>query len=595
METERKMENEDVIDLGALFWAFLRQLKKAWWILPIFALIAAAAGCIGTELSYVPMYRSDASFTVVTESGTDGEFSFIYNNQTAGQIGTTFPYIVSSNLFIDAIMEDLGTDEINGEISASVIPDSNLVTLSVISTDAEDARTILESALRIYPEVSRYVIGTTRFNMIELPTNPQEPYNQPDYVRTALMWGLGGLAAALVLLAVGAYLKKTVQTTDELGLDMNLQCLGNVPEVRFKARGSQQSRDVSCLSKNIPESFKESIQSLWLRVSREMEKNGWKVLLITSTVSVEGKTAMALNLAYTAASRGKKVLLIDGYMRKSEDGADPEPGLADVAQGRASWADVVHLDEESGVYLTGSGRPEGKVASLLSRREIAGFLDTAREKMDLILIDTPPCGVLSDPAILAERADGVLYVVRYDMVQKRRIFDGISTMEDTGVKLLGYVFNAIPVHGGGYGYYGYGRYGYGYYGYGRYHYGHGGYTDRYGGGSQKESAAADPSRTQTVGAEEMAEIEARMRRWERNPDERNSDDRMPEYRDSEIAVMLEEEAPEEEVLEEEERAEAAEEDLAVPSDRERSEDERGDLMIETGEEEADSRREPNAI
>ena len=67
--------------------------------------------------------------------------------------------------------------------------------------------------------------------------------------------------------------------------------------------------------------------------------------------------------------------------------------------------------------------------------------------------------------------DGILYVIRYDQVQKRRILDSISGLEDSKAPLLGYVFNGVPVHRGGYGYYGYGRYGYGYYGYGSYGYG----------------------------------------------------------------------------------------------------------------------------
>ncbi len=510
MANENKRVEDDVIDLGALFWAFLRLLRRFWWIIPILALAAAAAGCIRLQSSYVPMYRSEASFTVVTEGGENDGFSFYYDNLTAGQLDSTFPYILSSSLLTDAIREDLGTERINGSISASVIPNSNLVTMSVTSTSAADARAILESAIRVYPEVSRFVIGATRFNMIDPPTEPDEPYNTLSYRRTAAQWGLIGAGAALVLLVIGAFLKKTVQTTDELSSDLNLQCLGTVPEVRFKARGRRQVRQVSCLSGEIPGSFREGIQGLWLRVNREMEKNGCRVLLITSTAAGEGKTVAARNLAYTAASHGKRVLLVDADLRKQNGTGTEEAGLAEVVLKGASPEEVIRYDEESGIYLTGSGRPEGKIARLLSRREIDEFFAAARESMDLVIIDTPPCGPFSDAAVLAERADGILYVVRYDAVQKRRILEGVGAMEDTEVKLLGYVFNSIPVHGGGYGYYGYGRYGYGYYGYGQYGhgrsgYGRNGYASR---GSEEEAVDSGESAGEPESDLEWESVEA---------------------------------------------------------------------------------------
>ena len=92
-----------------------------------------------------------------------------------------------------------------------------------------------------------------------------------------------------------------------------------------------------------------------------------------------------------------------------------------------------------------------------------------RSVYDLVILDTPPAEMFEDAALLAEYADGILYVIRHDFVQKRRILDGIAALEESGTPIFGYAFNGVPLHKGRYGYYGYGRYGYGYYG----HYGYG--------------------------------------------------------------------------------------------------------------------------
>lgn len=99
------------------------------------------------------------------------------------------------------------------------------------------------------------------------------------------------------------------------------------------------------------------------------------------------------------------------------------------------------------------------------------LLKEVKKEYNLILIDTPPAEAFEDAGIFSQYADGVLYVIRHDFVQKRRILDSISGLENSGAKILGYAFNCVPVHRGKYGYYGYGWYGYGYYGYGKYGYG----------------------------------------------------------------------------------------------------------------------------
>ena len=104
-----------------------------------------------------------------------GTYNFYYDTTTAGQLARTFPYILSSSLLTDAIKEDLGVEAVNGSISAQAISESNMITMSVISQSPEDAKTILESAIKVYPDIARFVIGDTRFNIIDEPTMPDEP------------------------------------------------------------------------------------------------------------------------------------------------------------------------------------------------------------------------------------------------------------------------------------------------------------------------------------------------------------------------------------------------------------------------------------
>ena len=94
-------------------------------------------------------------------------------------------------------------------------------------------------------------------------------------------------------------------------------------------------------------------------------------------------------------------------------------------------------------------------------------MGSLREQLDYIILDTAPCGLFQDAAIVADWADAVLMVVRYDTVTKNNVAEALSMLDSRRADVVGYVLNAYPQSSNAYGY-GYGRYGYGKYGYGAY-------------------------------------------------------------------------------------------------------------------------------
>lgn len=471
---ERLEDREELeIDLGILLWNFLQGLARFWWLVILLAALGSAAYYVKNSQFYTPMYQSVASFTVMTggnsENGQEeGSYNFYYDTTTAGQLAKTFPYILGSSLLTDAIKEDLGVDSINGSISAQAVSDSNLITMTVTSSDPQDAKAILESAIKVYPEVSRFVIGETKFNMIDVPTAPKEPYNQPNFVKKAVKGALLGAAAGIFLIVLYAFFRKTVQTPDELKNVMSLPCLGNLPEMKQKARKKKRRRDISILNKEFSQRFKESLLSIELKAERELQDKNGKILLVTSTISGEGKSTVALNMAYAAALHEKKVLFIDADLRKQTDRrclTETEgKGLYGVVTGKCSLEKAVEKDGRSGISFLCGSLPVRSVPAVLNRPEFQETLRRVRGEYDLVILDSPPAEMFEDASLMAEFSDGICYVIRHDFVQKRRILESLAGLESSGTTILGYAFNGVPLHKGRYGYYGYGRYGYGYYG-----------------------------------------------------------------------------------------------------------------------------------
>lgn len=486
-QRERDVQKEeDTIDLTVLLRDFIRGIGKFWWLLVVLALLGGTIEYFRASGTYYPMYRSQATFTVTTNTSqssgsSDSDYNFYYDSARADQLALTFPYILSSDLLTDAMEEDMGVEYINGSVSATVIPDSNMITMYAISSDPESAKAILESAIRVYPDVSRFVIGETRFNIIDAPNLPDEPYNQPSYRRQTLMGAGIGLAIGIVFVVVYALLRKTVHKPEQLRKVMNLTCLASIPKVRRKARKKKQNEFISIRDTSIGPWFEESINTLQLRVCRDLDEKGGKTLMVTSTVPGEGKSMISVNLAYALAKNGKQVLLVDADLRRQDlaqrmGWKGSRLSMEEILSGHCEMEKAVTYEPESGIYFLGGKKPLHKT-TLLQSKNLGKLLDQIKPLMDYIILDAPPCGAFEDVLLMEDYTDGILYVVMQDHAPRNQIIDAVGNLSLEEAPVIGYVFNGVSnvfgSYGYGYGKYGrYGRYGrYGHYGYHRYGYG----------------------------------------------------------------------------------------------------------------------------
>ena len=159
MEDQRRVsriesEEELEIDLGRVFLGMWKLFRRLWWMVLLLILAGAALFTLYQRLGKKPLYASSATFTVETGNETSGTYGFYYNQETADQLSKTFPYVLESGFFRNMLLEHLGSDSLNGTITAETIESSNVVTMRVESPDPQDARDILDAAVAIYPETA---------------------------------------------------------------------------------------------------------------------------------------------------------------------------------------------------------------------------------------------------------------------------------------------------------------------------------------------------------------------------------------------------------------------------------------------------------
>lgn len=192
-----------------------------------------------------------------------------------------------------------------------------------------------------------------------------------------------------------------------------------------------------------------------------------RVTLLTSSMSGEGKSFVASNIAAALAISGKKTVLLELDLRKPKvskylDIAN-KIGLSNYLIGKAEIKDIIQLTSVNpNFFVIGSGPIPPNPSELLIQPDIENLIEYLRDNFDEIFIDTPPVGLVTDAQILARLADASFYLVRHDVTFKDQIRNLDELYKNKRFPKLNVILNGIKL-GGSYGYgYGYGH-GYGYY------------------------------------------------------------------------------------------------------------------------------------
>lgn len=223
--------------------------------------------------------------------------------------------------------------------------------------------------------------------------------------------------------------------------------------------------------------FSESFRAIRSNLEFISNQPGTKIIAVSSTISGEGKTFIAINLAGILALTGKKVLLLDSDLRKPRVhlGFDTENkiGVSTILIGNNTLAECIHPSGLKNFDFVTSGTIPPNPNELILGEEMTKLLEQAKSMYDIIIIDTPPIGIVTDALTHFQAADYPLYVMKAD-VSKRSFIQNINNLAKTkNLHHLSIILNCIDFQGSKYGYgyksrgYGYG-YGHGYYGYGYY-------------------------------------------------------------------------------------------------------------------------------
>lgn len=186
-------------------------------------------------------------------------------------------------------------------------------------------------------------------------------------------------------------------------------------------------------------------------------------LVVTSSGPGEGKSTVSINIATTMAQMGKRVLLIDCDLRKPSLHRDFNivslKGLTNILVEDADYTDVLYeVEGIEGLDVIGSGPIPPNPAELLGSNKMKNFVEDMVEKYDMVILDAPPIGMVTDSAILSSIVDGTILVCAVGEADINATIRAKDLLDKVNANILGVVLNKVPINGSGYYKYHYSQY-----------------------------------------------------------------------------------------------------------------------------------------
>ena len=225
---------------------------------------------------------------------------------------------------------------------------------------------------------------------------------------------------------------------------------------------------------------------------------GCRCIGITSPMRGDGKSLTAINLSISLAEDDYKVLLIEGDMRiptiARKMNLSQKIGLSNILTSTKPFSEVIDVgdstQEKFNIIIAGSIPPNPQ--ELLGSKRMAELIEFLKENYDYVILDLPPVTAVADALVASKILDGMLLIVRHDHTERGALSESIRQLEFSGVRILGFVFNAANNDDSGYSR----RYKYRYRRYKSYRYGYNSYNNGY---YRQEKESDRPSYTSDTG------------------------------------------------------------------------------------------------
>jgi capsular exopolysaccharide synthesis family protein len=435
----------------------VRLLREHWLSIVLLCLLGAATATV-MVVRQTPQYAASTTLYVFSREDQTTAAAAYQGSLLSQQEATTYAHLVVSKRVLGQVAGKLGDSEtpehLAHRVSVTVVPQTALLTITATDITGagaqKTANAVAESFVSVVPSLTGSTDATTATNAsvvvsvvsdASLPTSPFAP-------KPALTIGLGALAGLLIGVALAAArhtLDQSVKSMEQAQQIAGAPALGTVPVDQTAARSPL------AVHQDAQRGRAEALRKIAASLRFVDLENQHTVILVTSAASQEGKTITACNLALTLARSGRRVIIIDGDLRRPQVagylGLPAGIGLTSVLVGSARLAEATQAWADNLFSVLACGPIPPNPAEMLGSQRMRDLLAKLREEYDDVILDAAPVLPVADAAVAATGCDGVIVVARHGKTRRDQLQQAVSTMRATQTPILGVVLNRVPNRG----------------------------------------------------------------------------------------------------------------------------------------------------
>jgi capsular exopolysaccharide synthesis family protein len=321
----------------------------------------------------------------------------------------------------------------------------------VLQRDVDSSKQIYQTLLQRAKETGiSGDLRTSNVRVVDSAELPDRPVS-PRHMLNLLLGLFGGAFFGLGLAFFFEYLDDRVKTPEEIETHLGLPSIGLIPALALSGKKVNP-----LINNGVPAHFAEAFRALRTNILFSASEDGHRSIVVTSTGPSEGKTMVAGNLAIAMAVAAQRILLIDADMRRPRAHEvfefKQEPGLSNVLVGTSKPSEVIQAAETPNLWVMPAGTTPPNPAELLGSRRFGELLASLRGHFDLVVIDAPPALAVTDAAIVAHRASGILFVVAADQTSRHAAQQALDQLQQARGRFVGAVLNRVDVQNNAYYY-----------------------------------------------------------------------------------------------------------------------------------------------
>jgi capsular exopolysaccharide synthesis family protein len=285
-----------------------------------------------------------------------------------------------------------------------------------------------------------------RVRIIERAENPrvENPYKR---LMTVGMVGLGTFGLVLMGISWREYRSRKVESVDEVVHGLGLRLVGTLPALPARPRELSEDDPDPASAPPWQDLLIESIDAVRTMLLRDFRAESLQVMLITSAAKGEGKSSLSSHLAISLARTGRRTLLVELDLRSPTlqrlFDVPREPGVCELLRNEAELDEVIQ-PVIGGLDIITAGSCDAQAIRALGQDTLPVFLESLRQRYDLIVIDSAPVLPVADTLQISQYVDAVVLSVYRDVSRLPTVYAGYERLARLGVRLLGVVVTGVP-------------------------------------------------------------------------------------------------------------------------------------------------------